>query len=114
MKAISATKATTAKVAGARGIRATCAGRRSVSARAVPLPDLPYDYGALEPYISGDIMKLHHQMHHGTYVKVSAQVLPLPAESVFSDSSSSCPKKRTSTGSWRSRPTWRTRETTRA
>ena len=83
MKAISATKAaTTAKVAGARGIRATCAGRRSVSARAVPLPDLPYDYGALEPYISGDIMKLHHQMHHGTYVKVSAQLLPLPAESV--------------------------------
>ena len=44
--------------------RAICA-----AANAVPLPDLPYDYGALEPYISGTIMELHHQMHHGTYVK---------------------------------------------
>lgn len=32
------------------------------------LPDLDYDYGALEPHISGEIMKLHHQKHHQTYV----------------------------------------------
>jgi len=32
------------------------------------LPDLPYDYNALEPYISSDIMKLHHTKHHATYV----------------------------------------------
>ena len=32
------------------------------------LPDLPYDYNALEPIISADIMKLHHQKHHQTYV----------------------------------------------
>eukprot|EP00166_Cyanidium_caldarium_P001099 ctg_15.g71 len=32
------------------------------------LPDLPYDYAELEPYISADIMKLHHQKHHQTYV----------------------------------------------
>ncbi|CAF1558639.1 unnamed protein product [Rotaria magnacalcarata] len=32
------------------------------------LPDLPYDYNALEPVISGDIMKLHHQKHHAAYV----------------------------------------------
>ncbi|PQQ19181.1 superoxide dismutase [Prunus yedoensis var. nudiflora] len=32
------------------------------------LPDLPYDYGALVPYISGEIMQLHHQKHHQTYV----------------------------------------------
>jgi len=32
------------------------------------LPDLPYDYKALEPTISGDIMQLHHQKHHATYV----------------------------------------------
>ena len=33
------------------------------------LPDLPYDYAALEPYISGEIMELHHDKHHATYVK---------------------------------------------
>jgi len=32
------------------------------------LPDLPYDYAALEPHISADIMQLHHQKHHQTYV----------------------------------------------
>lgn len=32
------------------------------------LPDLDYDYGALEPYISGQIMQLHHDKHHQTYV----------------------------------------------
>lgn len=26
------------------------------------------DYGALEPYISGQIMELHHAKHHQTYV----------------------------------------------
>ncbi|HCQ19343.1 superoxide dismutase [Dermacoccus nishinomiyaensis] len=33
------------------------------------LPELPYDYAALEPYISGEIMELHHDKHHATYVK---------------------------------------------
>jgi len=32
------------------------------------LPDLPYDYAALEPYISGQIMQLHHDKHHANYV----------------------------------------------
>ncbi|KZV85638.1 Mn superoxide dismutase [Exidia glandulosa HHB12029] len=32
------------------------------------LPDLPYAYNALEPYISEEIMKLHHSKHHQTYV----------------------------------------------
>ena len=32
------------------------------------LPDLPYDYNALEPVISADIMKIHHTGHHATYV----------------------------------------------
>lgn len=32
------------------------------------LPDLPYDYGALEPSISGQIMELHYTKHHQTYV----------------------------------------------
>lgn len=33
------------------------------------LPDLTYDYGALEPAISGEIMQLHHDAHHAAYVK---------------------------------------------
>lgn len=32
------------------------------------LPDLPYDYSALEPVISAEIMELHHKKHHNTYV----------------------------------------------
>lgn len=32
------------------------------------LPDLAYDYGALEPHISAEIMQLHHSKHHATYV----------------------------------------------
>jgi Fe-Mn family superoxide dismutase len=33
------------------------------------LPALPYDYTALEPFIDEKTMHLHHDMHHGTYVK---------------------------------------------
>ncbi len=32
------------------------------------LVDLPFDYSALEPSISGRIMELHHDKHHKTYV----------------------------------------------
>lgn len=32
------------------------------------LPDLPYDYKALEPVISSEIMQIHHQKHHNAYV----------------------------------------------
>ncbi|MDX8430266.1 MAG: Fe-Mn family superoxide dismutase [Candidatus Algichlamydia australiensis] len=32
------------------------------------LPDLPYDYSALEPVIAGEIMELHHSKHHNGYV----------------------------------------------
>ncbi|CAH0345597.1 superoxide dismutase [Bacillus sp. CECT 9360] len=32
------------------------------------LPPLPYPYDALEPFISEDIMRLHHDKHHQTYV----------------------------------------------
>ncbi|GAA5856872.1 hypothetical protein JCM8547_008437 [Rhodosporidiobolus lusitaniae] len=41
------------------------AGYSSVPAT---LPALPYDYDALEPYISEAIMKLHHDKHHVAYV----------------------------------------------
>jgi Fe-Mn family superoxide dismutase len=39
------------------------------------LPDLPYDYGALEPHISGRIMQLHHDKHHKTYVDGANEAL---------------------------------------
>ena len=32
------------------------------------LPDLPYAFDALEPHISAEIMELHHDKHHATYV----------------------------------------------
>ena len=32
------------------------------------LPDLPYAFDALEPHISAEIMDLHHDKHHATYV----------------------------------------------
>mmetsp|Transcript_3251 Transcript_3251/g.6914 ORF Transcript_3251/g.6914 Transcript_3251/m.6914 type:complete len:242 (+) Transcript_3251:71-796(+) len=32
------------------------------------LPDLPYDYAALEPCISAETMEIHHSKHHNTYV----------------------------------------------
>ncbi|WP_257477126.1 superoxide dismutase [Acidipropionibacterium jensenii] len=44
------------------------------------LPDLDYDYGALEPYISGEIMQLHHDKHHQTYVTGANTALEKLAE----------------------------------
>jgi len=32
------------------------------------LPDLKYDYGALEPSISAETMTIHHTKHHNTYI----------------------------------------------
>ena len=34
---------------------------------AFELPDLKYDYNALEPYIDGRTMEIHHSKHHGGY-----------------------------------------------
>jgi superoxide dismutase, Fe-Mn family len=44
------------------------------------LPDLSYDYGALEPHISGRIMELHHDKHHAAYVKGANETLEKLAE----------------------------------
>jgi len=39
------------------------------------LPDLPYAYDALEPYIDEETMKLHHDKHHNTYVENTNKAL---------------------------------------
>jgi len=44
------------------------------------LPDLPYDFGALEPHISGKIMQLHHDKHHAAYVKGANEALEALAD----------------------------------
>jgi len=44
------------------------------------LPDLPYDYAALEPHISGRIMQLHHDKHHAAYVTGANTALAKLAE----------------------------------
>jgi Fe-Mn family superoxide dismutase len=35
---------------------------------AYEVPDLPYDYSALEPHIDEETMRLHHDKHHQAYV----------------------------------------------
>jgi Fe-Mn family superoxide dismutase len=44
------------------------------------LPELSYDYGALEPNISGKIMELHHDKHHLAYVNGANSALDALAE----------------------------------
>ena len=39
------------------------------------LPDLPYDYDALEPTISSKTLHFHHDKHHKTYVETLNQLL---------------------------------------
>jgi Fe-Mn family superoxide dismutase len=39
------------------------------------LPDLDYDFAALEPHISGKIMQLHHGQHHKAYVAKANEAL---------------------------------------
>ena len=44
------------------------------------LPELRYDYSALEPHISARIMELHHDKHHAAYVKGANAALDRLAE----------------------------------
>lgn len=39
------------------------------------LPDLPYGYKDLEPYISEEQLKIHHQKHHAAYVNGANAIL---------------------------------------
>jgi superoxide dismutase, Fe-Mn family len=42
--------------------------RRKGNEMAYEVPDLPYDYNALEPHIDEATMKVHHDKHHQAYV----------------------------------------------
>lgn len=42
---------------------------KTISPGGHTLPELPYPTNALEPYISEEIMKLHHEKHHRSYVE---------------------------------------------
>src|SRR5262245_33324365 len=44
------------------------------------LPPLPYDFGALEPHVSGKIIELHHDKHHAAYVAGANTALEALAE----------------------------------
>ena len=49
------------------------------------VPNLSYDYDALNPAISGEIMRLHHDKHHQAYVdKLNAAVQDAPELSDWS------------------------------
>jgi len=39
------------------------------------LPKLPYDYKDLEPYISAEVLTLHHDKHHAAYVNAANALL---------------------------------------
>ncbi len=56
------------------------------------LPDLPYAYNALEPFIDEKTMQIHHDKHHAAYVKNlndalagNDALLALPIDSLIKD-----------------------------
>ena len=56
------------------------------------LPELPYDYAALEPHISATIMELHHSKHHAAYVAGANTALDKMAEARESGDFGALPK----------------------
>ena len=59
------------------------------------LPDLPYAYDALEPYIDTRTMQIHHDKHHAAYVKNlndalvgNEKLLSMPVEKLVASLSS--------------------------
>ena len=56
------------------------------------LPDLSYDYSALEPHISARIMELHHSKHHQAYVTGANAALDAMAEARVNDNFATLPK----------------------
>jgi Fe-Mn family superoxide dismutase len=50
------------------------------------LPELTYDYGALEPHLSATLLELHHAKHHAAYVKGANTTLEKLANARHDDS----------------------------
>lgn len=44
------------------------------------LPDLPYAYGALEPYLASEVLDLHYNKHHAGYVQGANDALEALAQ----------------------------------
>lgn len=42
---------------------------------AFQLPDLPYPYDALQPYMSAETLEFHHDKHHNAYVETGNKLL---------------------------------------
>ena len=40
------------------------------------LPDLPYAYDALQPYMSAETLQFHHDKHHQAYVDMTNKLIP--------------------------------------
>ncbi|WP_430869059.1 superoxide dismutase [Demequina aurantiaca] len=55
------------------------------------LPDLSYDYGALDPHVAGEIMELHHSKHHAAYVAGANTALEKMAEARDSENFATVP-----------------------
>jgi superoxide dismutase, Fe-Mn family len=49
------------------------------------LPELTYDYAALEPHLSARILELHHDKHHAAYVKGANTTLEKLADARTTD-----------------------------
>ena len=49
------------------------------------LPDLPYGYDGLEPFIDEATMRVHHLGHHGAYIKKLNAALKSWRESVSNE-----------------------------
>jgi len=58
---------------------------------AYSLPDLDYDFGALEPHVSGKTVELHHGKHHAAYVQNANLALEQLAEARAADDYSRLP-----------------------
>ena len=64
---------------------------------AYEVPDLPYDYNALEPHIDEQTMRIHHDKHHQAYVDKANAALEgtewadKPVEEVLAEPDQRCP-----------------------